>query len=213
MSNDESIPDEEREALVTIAHGAVVTSSGVSGQRLLLTALEVVLARGLGPVAYGVYALAWRIAQLLAYLVPFGTVATLQRYLPEYADSPNRRSQVVGLSYTTTALFGVGIAVGVWYATPHINELTLQQPAFLSTMRAFGFLVGMLGISPLPQRAFARSGPHAGKSSSTNFSGRGSASSGRSRHSGLVTAWSASSVQSWSARDSLLRASSHSPHG
>lgn len=145
-TDEESITEAEREALVTIARGAVVTSSGVSTQRLLSTALEVVLARGLGPVAYGVYALAWRIAQLLAYLVPFGTVATLQRYLPEYADSPNRRSQVVGLSYATTGLFSVGIALGVWYATPLINELTLSEPTFLPAMRAFGFLVGMLGV-------------------------------------------------------------------
>lgn len=163
MTDDEPIPAEEREALVTIAHGAVVTSSGVAGQRLLLTALEVVLARGLGPVAYGVYALAWRITQLLVRLVPFGTVATLQRYLPEYADSPERRSRIVGLSYTTTVLLGVGIAAGVWYATPWINELTIGEPAFLPTMRAFGPLVGLLGVITVAAASFRAVGSARGE--------------------------------------------------
>ena len=67
--HDDPVPEDERDALLTIAHGAVVTSGGVSAQRVLTTTTEFLLARGLGPVAYGVYALAWRIAQLLIQLV------------------------------------------------------------------------------------------------------------------------------------------------
>lgn len=70
----ETVPADERDALLTIAHGAVVTSGGISVQRGLMTATEFVLARALGPVAYGVYALAWRIAQILIRLVTFGSV-------------------------------------------------------------------------------------------------------------------------------------------
>ncbi|MFB6202621.1 MAG: hypothetical protein ABEI98_11510 [Halorhabdus sp.] len=46
---DQDVSDAEREVLVTIAHGAVVTSGGVSVQRALSTATEFVLARGLSP--------------------------------------------------------------------------------------------------------------------------------------------------------------------
>jgi len=84
---DDDVPDAERDALLTIAHGAVVTSGGVSAQRALVAVVEFVLARGLGPVAYGVYALAWRVAQLLSRLVTFGSVPTLQRYLPADDDA------------------------------------------------------------------------------------------------------------------------------
>jgi O-antigen/teichoic acid export membrane protein len=142
----ESVPEEEREALVRIAHGAVVTSAGVSGQRVLTTAVEVVLARGLGPAAYGVYALAWRIAQLLATLVTFGSVPTLQRYLPAYRDDPDRRAVVAGLAYATTVTFGLLMAAGIWVAAPWLDDLTVGRPSFVSTMRVFGALVGLLGV-------------------------------------------------------------------
>ena len=39
------IPDDEREALETIAHGAVLTSGGVAGQRALTAATEFVARR------------------------------------------------------------------------------------------------------------------------------------------------------------------------
>ena len=141
-----SVPDDERTALLRIAHGAVVTSGGVSGQRLLLMAVEVLLARGLGPAAYGVYALAWRIAQLLVRLVPFGSVPALQRYLPAAEGDPRRRSAVAGLAYATTVVLGLSIAAGLWVAAPAINDRTVARPSFVPTMRAFGFLVGLLGV-------------------------------------------------------------------
>ncbi|SDQ42069.1 lipopolysaccharide biosynthesis protein [Natronobacterium texcoconense] len=145
-ADEESIPDEERDALLTIAHGAVVTSGGISGQRALMTAVEVVLARGLGPTAYGVYAMAWRIAQILVRLVTFGSVPALQRYVPAYAERPRRQSTVVGLAYATTIGFGVLLGVAVWLLAPRINELTVDHPSFVPTMRGFGFLVLLLGI-------------------------------------------------------------------
>lgn len=115
-SDDDSVPDAEREALLTIAGGAVITAGGVSGQRALTAVTEFALARGLGPAAYGVYALAWRIAQLLSRLVTFGSVPALQRYLPEYADDPDRQGVVAGLAYATTLGFGAAIAAGIWVA-------------------------------------------------------------------------------------------------
>jgi O-antigen/teichoic acid export membrane protein len=140
------VSDEERDALLTVAHGAVVTSGGVSAQRALLSATEFVLARGLGPVAYGVYALAWRIAQLLIRLVTFGSVPTLQRYLPAYEDDPARRSRVAGLAYVTTVGFGLSIAAGLWALAPWIGAVTLDRPSFPAAMRLFGPLVLLLGL-------------------------------------------------------------------
>jgi len=144
--NGESVPEEEREALLTIAGGAVVASGGHLGQRALTTLLEALLARGLGPVAYGVYALAWRIAQLLVRVVTFGGVPALQRYLPAYEGDPERRSTVVGLAYATTLVFGGVLATLVWVSAPLVNNITVDQPAFPATLRAFGVLVALLGI-------------------------------------------------------------------
>jgi O-antigen/teichoic acid export membrane protein len=141
----EDISDEEREALVTIANGAIITSGGHLGQRVLMTAVEAILARGLGPTAYGVYALAWRIAQLLVRLVTFGSVPALQRYLPALTENTTRRS-VVGFAYLTTLGLGGMIATTVWFSAPRINDLTVDEPSFPATMRAFGVLVVLLGV-------------------------------------------------------------------
>ena len=162
-SDDDSVPDAEREALLTIAGGAVITAGGVSGQRALTAVTEFALARGLGPAAYGVYALAWRIAQLLSRLVTFGSVPALQRYLPEYADDPDRQGVVAGLAYATTLGFGAAIAAGIWVAAPRINALTVEAPAFPPTMRAFGFLVGSLGVVMVASAIFRAVGSARGE--------------------------------------------------
>lgn len=145
-ATSEAVPEDEREALLTIAHGAVVTSSGVSVQRALTFAVEFILARGLGPAAYGVYALAWRIGQLLVRITTFGSVPVLQRYLPADEDQPRRRAAISGLAYATTVGFGLAIAVGVWLLAPTINGLTVNRASFPGAMRAFGILVGLLGL-------------------------------------------------------------------
>lgn len=139
------LDEDEAEALVKITHGAVVTSGAVSGQRVLMTATEYVLALGLGPVAYGVYALGWRITQLLSGLVPFGSVPAIQRFLPAATDS-ERKSRVVGLAYATTIGFGVAFAITLWLLAPGLNDLTLTEESFPPTMRRFGLLVGLMGI-------------------------------------------------------------------
>lgn len=140
------VPQAEREALVTIAHGAVVTSGGVTAQRALTSATEFVLARGLGPVAYGVYAFAWRIAETLVRLVTFGSVPALQRYLPAAEDDPGRRSRVTGLAYLTTLGVGALLVAGVWLLAPTIDAATVTDPAFPTALRLFGLFVVAMGL-------------------------------------------------------------------
>jgi O-antigen/teichoic acid export membrane protein len=164
VSNEpfEDVGEDEREALVTIAHGAVVTSGGVSAHRVLTTATEFVLARGLGPVAYGVYALAWRIAQVLIRLVTFGGVPALQRFLPAAEDGATR-SRVAGLAYATTAGFGFALAVAVWLVAPMINTATVEQPSFPAVMRSFGLLVGLMGLVMIAAAIFRACGSARGE--------------------------------------------------
>lgn len=159
----ESIPEEEREALLTIVHGAVITSGGIAGQRILTTGVEIMLARGFGPVAYGVYALAWRLAELLSEVVTLGGVPALQRFLPAYADEPRRQATVVGLAYATTVVVGVGIAAGIWLAAPQITAATLECDSFLSTVRLFSLLVGLLGVTTVTAAVFRAVGSARGE--------------------------------------------------
>ncbi|MFC4407549.1 lipopolysaccharide biosynthesis protein [Haloarchaeobius iranensis] len=142
----DDIPDDEREALLTIGHGAVVTSGGQSLQRALTTATEYALAQGLGPVVYGVYAFAWRITQLLFRLVNFGSVGTLQRYLAAYSDDPDRQGRVVALAYLTTVVVGLVLAGGLFLGGDWLNSATVSHPEFPPTVRLFAALLVLVGL-------------------------------------------------------------------
>jgi O-antigen/teichoic acid export membrane protein len=143
---EDGIPDDEREALLTIGRGAVVTAGGQSVQRALTTATEFVLARALSPVLYGVYAFAWRIAQLLFRLVNFGSVQTLQRYLSEYEGDPDRQGRVVGLAYLTTLAVGLALAAALVLVGDRLNAATVANPAFPPTIRLFAALIVLVGL-------------------------------------------------------------------
>lgn len=148
MASDASeggVPDDEREALLTIGQGAVVTSGGQSLQRALTTAAEYALAQGLGPVVYGVYAFAWRVAQLLFRLVNFGSIQTLQRYLAAY-DDRSRQGRIVALAYLTTLLVGFALAGGLVVASGWLNDATVAHPDFPPTIRLFGALIVLVGL-------------------------------------------------------------------
>ncbi|SDJ47906.1 Membrane protein involved in the export of O-antigen and teichoic acid [Halovenus aranensis] len=157
------LDDDEREALVTLAHGAVVTAGGVSTQRALSTAAEFVLARGLGPVSYGIYALAWRITQVLMRMVTFGSVPALQRFLPESGDDDTRQSALVALGYATTVGFGLVLCLVVWVAAPTINDITVESATFLPAMRLFGGLIGLLGVLMVAAGVFRATGSARGE--------------------------------------------------
>jgi O-antigen/teichoic acid export membrane protein len=146
VHDDDDIPAGEREALLRIARGAVVTGGGLSIQRVLGTATEFVLATALGPVAYGVYALAWRISQILFRLVNGGTVPTLQRFVPAYVDESGRQNRIVGLAYATTIVTGVAIVGVLVVGANRISALTISEPHFPPTLRLFGAVVVLVGI-------------------------------------------------------------------
>ena len=141
---DTDVPADERDALVTVAHGAVVTAGGISLQRVLTVGAETLLARSLGPVAYGVYALAWRIAQLAFRFVTFGTVQTLQRYVP--AAESGRRGRVAGLAYATTLVVGTAIAFGFVLIADPVDAATVTDPAFPPALVRFGVVVLAVGF-------------------------------------------------------------------
>jgi O-antigen/teichoic acid export membrane protein len=142
----EDVPDAEREALLSIAHGAVVTTGGVSLQRALSFLTELVLTRGLGVELYGLYALGWRITALLRRLATFGTVATLQRYLPGFANDPERQRRYAGLAYLTALLAGLVIGGALVGSADAIDRLSVNHPAFAPALRVFAVFVVAIAV-------------------------------------------------------------------
>jgi O-antigen/teichoic acid export membrane protein len=142
----DAVPEAEREALLEIADGAVVTSGGILIFRALTTLTEFALTRGLGPLYYGIYALAWRISQVGFRLVNFGTIASIQRYIPAYDEGDGARGRVAGLAYATTVLVGLIIGAGLVLAADWIDAVTIAEPSFPPTLRLLAAVIVLAGV-------------------------------------------------------------------
>lgn len=145
-TDDTAVSDDERDALLSIAHGAVVTSGGVSVRRLLSITTDVLLARGLGPAAYGVYALGWRFVTMLLRFANLGANYTVMRDLPAYAGDPDRQRRVAGLAYVTTLVASVGIGAILFLCAGPLNDATIAHSEFPAALRLFAVLLVLLAF-------------------------------------------------------------------
>ena len=143
---EDTLSSDEREALLSIAHGAVVTSGGLSIQRLCAIALEAILTRGLGPGLYGVYAFGWRLTTMCLRFANLGADTTLQRDLPANGGSPQRQRRSLGLSYLTTLLTSLTIAALLILGAEWLNRATIDEPAFPTALRLFALLLVAIAI-------------------------------------------------------------------
>lgn len=142
MTSDEStiegeVTDDEREALLSIAHGAVVTSGGVSIQRGLSIWIELILTRGFGPELYGVYAFGWRLMRMFLRFANLGANRTLLRDLPAFTNQPLRQRRSLGLGYVTTAITASVISLSIILTARRINDMTIEHSVFPPVLRLF----------------------------------------------------------------------------
>ncbi|MFC3958977.1 oligosaccharide flippase family protein [Halovivax cerinus] len=142
----DEVPADERDALLSIAHGAVVTGGGVSVKRGLSIWIEAILTRGLGPELYGVYAFGWRLVSMVLRFANLGADMTLLRDLPAFADEPERQRRSLGLAYLSTLVTSVLLAACFVLAAEPINAATIDQPAFPEALRLFGVLLVLLAF-------------------------------------------------------------------
>lgn len=142
----DDVPGDERDALLAIAHGAIVTGGGVSIQRVLSIWIEAVLARGLGPELYGVYAFGWRLTNMLLWFANMGANVTLLRDIPAFDDDPERQSRSAGLAYATTIVAASAIAAAIFLAAEPINDATIGHPDFPAALGLFAALLVLLAV-------------------------------------------------------------------
>ena len=132
----DTVPAEEREALESISHGAVVSFGGISAERVLAFLTNVLLTNALGVVVYGVYAFAWRLTGIVLMFAPLGSTGTLLKYVSA-ADGDAERGRIAGLAYATTIAMSVLLAVALWVGAPAVNAATLNAPRFTFLLRLF----------------------------------------------------------------------------
>lgn len=127
----------ESEALHDISHGAVISVGGVSTKKLLGFLSNLVLTSGLGVSGYGLYALGMQFVAILARFAPLGTTTTIVKYVAAYRDEPERREQVVGLTYLTTLIASGLLAAVLFFSADQVNALTANMRVFPAVLRLF----------------------------------------------------------------------------
>ncbi|MFB6146956.1 MAG: flippase [Halobacteriaceae archaeon] len=145
--------------LESVTHGALITVAGLLLQKALLFGANLLLTRGLGVSAYGVYAFGQRLVMMIRGVASLGVGAALVRFIPAAADDPGRRNRVLGLATVTTLLASTAAAILIAVFAPAINRITLGEPAFPAVLRLFAValpLYALLGVTASSFRGLER---------------------------------------------------------
>jgi O-antigen/teichoic acid export membrane protein len=123
-----------------LAMGAGITLAGrVIGRGLRLLA-DIVLARVLGPAAFGLYVIAWTLTRIATLISPLGMDAAIVRFGSLWWRRDNARlkgvmTQTIYLSALSGALFGVGF----YFAAPWLSESIFHNTGLIGVFREFAF--------------------------------------------------------------------------
>lgn len=127
--------------IASVTHGAGVSFGALSAHRILRFVLNFVLTQTFSVQSYGVYAFASRLTAVLTRFVPLGSQTTIVRFLPKYADDPERQQRVLGLAYATTIASSVAFGATLYLFAPTLNSATLDQPLLVDVTRLFAVLL------------------------------------------------------------------------
>jgi O-antigen/teichoic acid export membrane protein len=122
-----------------LAHGASLNLIGrVVGQGMQF-GIQVLLARLLGPLAFGLYSIGWLLVRIIGGLVaPLGLEDAVIRFAPGVASTDSRAfGRLIRVS-TGTALLGGGFfGVALLVLAPAIARYIYKDPALAPVLRAF----------------------------------------------------------------------------
>ncbi len=139
---EESERGSDEGSLRSITRGASVFVVGKGLYDVVEFALTLLLTRWLGASRYGIYAFGRTIVEVCAIFTNLGSDKALMRYLPEYADDPNRRDATVGMAYATSLVGGGIVGAALFLSAPAVTALTLDEPLLTPVLRVFaGVLV------------------------------------------------------------------------
>ncbi len=103
--------------------------------------LNILLARVLGPVMYGIYTFAYLYITVSTMFASLGTDQAVLRFLPKYSDDLHNQNWVIAVSIISTIAGSLSIAAGLFVFSPLINSFTLNDPLFVDVLRIIAILL------------------------------------------------------------------------
>ena len=134
--------------IARLATGAGVSLIGKLVGRGIHVLGQVILARLLGPAAFGIYAIGWTLVHILGLIAPLGLDVGVVRYAPRYwrTSPPHLRGVILqSLGWSTFSSFLTGAAL--FLAAPWLADGVFQEPELTAVIRLFSLaLPTMTGL-------------------------------------------------------------------
>ncbi len=135
------------EELRTIGDGALTVAAGFVAGAVLQYVLKIVLARGLGPGAYGVFVQGLAFAPVVAAAAINGLDMGVARFIGNYTGKEDAE-RVTG-SLVTALGIGLPVALvagGLVFANARSLALLFDEPALFSTLKLFAVAIPLMAV-------------------------------------------------------------------
>lgn len=128
----------QRKQVAKLAEGAGIVMAGRFGGRGLRLVLDMVLARILGPVNFGLYAIGWTVLRIAGTFSPLGLDAGVIRYGARYyrRDSASLRGVIAQCLGVGTAV-SLAVASGIFLGAPWLANALFHKPELAPVLRWF----------------------------------------------------------------------------
>lgn len=128
--------------IARLAKGAGISASGKVIGRGLNFLGQAILARLLGPEAFGLYAIGWTILRIIGIIGPAGLDSGVIRFGAKYwrEDSENFRKTIF-LSTGISLLSGIVFGIGLYLAAPFLSIVIFRKPGLEYVLHGFAFAI------------------------------------------------------------------------
>jgi O-antigen/teichoic acid export membrane protein len=135
-------PDLER-----FAAGAGIGLIGRFAGRFISVAAGIVIARVLGPAAFGVYAVGWTLFRLVELVTPLGFDIGVIKYGVGFLDNDNRAVKgVIVYSLWGSVLFSLCLGVCAYLLSPWLADSIFMKPALKDVIRLYSCALPLSGL-------------------------------------------------------------------
>ena len=142
------------DSVQSVADGIAFDVAGKVFITALGFALNLILTRALGATIYGVYTFGRQIVMVVLLFTNLGTDVSNMKFIAANTDDLPRQQRILGLSYVTTLVVSILVAVGLYVAAPFISTWTLQDPQFVSALRVFALGIPFYGMTKIAITTF-----------------------------------------------------------
>ena len=142
---DQVQTDQRSGDIAQLAKGAGVSASGKMVGRGLNFLGQMVLARLLGPEAFGLYAIGWTVLRIISIIGPLGLDAGVIRFGSRYWREDQQQFRNVFLLSTCISL-GSGLIIGVllFVFAPALASQVFRKPGLVTIFRGFSWAIPLV---------------------------------------------------------------------